>query len=443
MAFTLLPRIGTALRVSTWALVCLVGIDGVARAQTPSAPGKGAKAAGDDGVGPLIAALASGDAAIREAAVRTLGQRGETILPELRVAMKAQPALSAAVAQVLGEMPQSASLAILETVAADPEERWRRTVVAGLGAQGPAITDVLATASKTSNRFVRTTAIEAIAASVAQAGDPLPGAGTAALVAAANDEDSRVRQVAVAALGRVGPQNDEVVAALVRKLSDDQDPRVRISAGSALELLFRQGTTTEGAVVALTECVQRDDIATVRAAAASALGFAGKEGERAAAALAKALSDRYGVVRQAAAQGLLQIGPSAAVAVAELARVLEEDEVPRVRWYAAGALGHAKEKAAPAVRSLAQALTHSDGNIRATAAQSLCQIGPAAKEAIPALIAALGDEGELTRQKAAEALGRLRLEAAAALPALEAAAEKERGPRAKTAMEWARGQIKP
>ncbi len=131
-----------------------------------------------------------------------------------------------------------------------------------------------------------------------------------------------------------------------------------------------------------------DDEASTRAAAVTAIGFVDRHQDKAAKALAAALADRYGTVRQSAAQALLQLGEGAKGAVAPLVAALDSDTYPKVAWYAAGALGAIGPAAAEGVPALVKALGDKDGSVRATAAEALGKIGPAAIKAAPPLVKA-------------------------------------------------------
>src|SRR5205823_2423757 len=139
-----------------------------------------------------------------------------------------------------------------------------------------------------------------------------------ALLEALTDKSQAHRQLAAQSLARLGPKNEQVVAALLRSLKEDEDARVRRTVASGLMTVIRRGHCIEQIVDGLAAAVAADDEPSARAAAAAAIGFAGKHKDKAVTALAAALKDRYGTVRQAAAQGLLQLGGEAKPAVPAL-----------------------------------------------------------------------------------------------------------------------------
>jgi len=81
-----------------------------------------------------------------------------------------------------------------------------------------------------------------------------------------------------------------------------------------------------------------------------------------------------------------------------------QDERVLVRDLAAEALVEAGPEAAEAIPALAQALEDTDLDVRASAAQALREIGPQAIDAVPALIQALGDSSSHVRASALSAL---------------------------------------
>ena len=77
----------------------------------------------------------------------------------------------------------------------------------------------------------------------------------------------------------------------------------------------------------------------------------------------------------------------------------ESEDMRRYAFCALSAIGQ------PAVSSLITAVQHSDWWVRASAVETLGNIGNSAQAAIPSLKKALQDESEQVRQLAAEALG--------------------------------------
>lgn len=106
------------------------------------------------------------------------------------------------------------------------------------------------------------------------------------------------------------------------------------------------------------------------------------------------------VVREAAGHALGLLGTEAARATPALARALRDRE-GRVRQEAAGALARIGE---PAVGDLIAALADPNAVVRQAAAHALGQIGPAAEAAVPDLVARLNDADEHVRNISASSL---------------------------------------
>ena len=183
----------------------------------------------------------------------------------------------------------------------------------------------------------------------------------------------------------------------------------------------------------------------VRAGAAHALGLYGPEATRAVPALAAAVTDSHGSVRRLAADALAQIGAEAKTAIPVLQQGLTHQNV-RIRISVAYALARTDPGSDPAYQALVEALQYVDRPfwnaiggwqekyaradevqkngrrylnderaVRALAAQTLGELGPAASRTLPALIMSLGSGNS---EAAAFAIGRLGPAGAPAVPAL-------------------------
>jgi HEAT repeat protein len=388
----------------------------------------------------LIQQLASKDKVSAQAAARTLGKIGPAALPQLAAAVKKQPGLIPQVGDALAEMGADAVPGLLGAVRSDKDERLRQAVARGLGGLGPAAATALVAAAKDDDVYVRLTALEALDHLTAQPDLPVPQRLVAALIESLADKSPAHRQLAAQSLARLGPKSGESVAALLRALKEDEDARVRRTAAAGLMTVIRRGHCTEAIVDGLAAATTADDEASVRAATAAAIGFVDQQKDKATDALAAALKDRYGTVRQAAAQALLQLGEDAKGALAPLIVALGSDTYPRVAWYAAGALGAIGPPAADAVPALEKALGNKDGSVRATAAEALGRIGPAASKAAPSLLAALRDKAPLVRETAARSLVAIGAPGEELSPALTGLLEDE-SPRVRSVAKELLGKI--
>lgn len=159
-----------------------------------------------------------------------------------------------------------------------------------------------------------------------------------------------------------------------------------------------------------------------RLAAAKALGARGTAAAEAVQALANALEDSEGRVREAAAEALGALGAPSMPVLLEAVRNPKYE----IRAAAAKALGRTGPGAAPA---LASALQDEKPFVRQRAAEGLAQIGAAAHEVLPALIQAFERTGEeaYVRCAVADAFAAMGKHARDAEPALTQALNDPQG----------------
>jgi HEAT repeat protein len=222
------------------------------------------------------------------------------------------------------------------------------------------------------------------------------------LIAAAFDDDAKVRIAATQALGQIGP---DAAPALARLLVHS-DKYVRRNATWGLGKL---GVRAKPVLRDLCRALKDADPRTA-AGAAQALGAMGVDGADAVPDLAEAMRGTNVVLCRLAAKALSEIGPPAK---SELIAHLSHHD-PFIRGEAAVALGWMGPAAADAVPQLTVVLTtlpkanapppvpppkgdgtgdpaSPDDNARTFAAQALGRIGPAAADALAALALALHD----------------------------------------------------
>ena len=135
-----------------------------------------------------------------------------------------------------------------------------------------------------------------------------------------------------------------------------------------------------------------------------------EEGESAEVAvphLQKALADTDAKVRYRATKALAKLGPVAAPAVAELAKVLAKDKAKSTRYYAVKALHGIGRPAADAMESLIAALKDENVDVRYYAAKTLGMIGPEAAVAKDSLTELSHDRDTKVRDAALAALEKI------------------------------------
>ena len=182
------------------------------------------------------------------------------------------------------------------------------------------------------------------------------------------------RLAAVKALGKLGWQTGESVAALSSSLNDE-DELVRESAAQAI------GQLGPNAVSAMIRMLNNKD-KYVRRHAVWALGKLGPKAVPAIATLCQSLKDADPRTATGAAQALGEIGSEGAPAVAELAIAMRGTNVVLCRL-AAKALS---QIGMPALPTLLVHLAHHDPFIKAEAAMAVGWMGPKAEAAIPKLV---------------------------------------------------------
>jgi HEAT repeat protein len=188
-----------------------------------------------------------------------------------------------------------------------------------------------------------------------------------------------------------------------RLRADLQMPLAVMAVSASSAYVVGQGPAGEDEVPALRKKLKSDD-ATVRAESAGDLGALGPKAAEAAGDLAKLLDDAAPVARLAGAAALLRVNPKEKRALEVLTRGLESKDAAE-RRHAARAAGLAGPAAAPLSARLGALLTDSDVRVRRVALQAIATLGPPAAGAWEQVVKLL--DAPETALDAAEALGRL------------------------------------
>jgi HEAT repeat protein len=242
-----------------------------------------------------------------------------------------------------------------------------------------------------------------------------------ALVDKLKNSDANVRAKAADDLGLIG-WRARGAAPTLGKLCDDLDPRVRISAARAMDLI---GGDIAHPVAVLGQILKTDKSPETRRLAAAALGDLESDGRGAVVPLLEALKDTDDGVRWMAAEALGRIGPDAAAAVPALANALRD---PAVRVMAADALAGIGKAAGGAVPLLIDGVKSDDVDFRWTSAVALTQIDArSARVALPIFIEKLKDNDHRIRWDAMAYITPMGDEASDAAPAVRAMVKRGNG----------------
>ncbi len=228
------------------------------------------------------------------------------------------------------------------------------------------------------------------------------------LVDAFREDDDRTAKVAQDALVALG---DDAIKPCQKALNDGNF-KVRKRAA---EVLGRLGPSARRAAPDLVQLVG-DAQYDVQAAAENSLQ---RMGEDAIPALADALQNSPDGFRKQALSLLSRCGPKAAPIVL---RILKKDQSTYMRASAAEALGEIRPAAAETVEALISAFSDLEENVRAAAADALGAIGAPAGVAIgPLITVSHGDKDSLVRKKALDAVARIGPARKESIPGLNAA----------------------
>lgn len=220
-----------------------------------------------------------------------------------------------------------------------------------------------------------------VAAAVA---DPASAAVAAVLVKAAADKDEYTRAAAAAALGKLDPLPPDALQALLKLAQTDS---LHVVRAAAVRALAEAGPRAKPARAEL-ESLSNNASPGVRLWAKVAIAAVDGDVQSAAGAVRAALADPDLMMRIAAAECLLLLGPTPAD-LPPLMALLKEPVAREAAVRAIGRLGAAAKEAVP---PLAELLDDRDSRVRIAAAEALGQIGaPAALSAIPKLREVLRD----------------------------------------------------
>jgi len=263
------------------------------------------------------------DARVREAAAQSLGEIDNArAVPGLIAALGSEKvaAVRAKIAWALGEIDDPRAVEALGAAVKDSEVEVRRQAAWALGElEAPSATPLLVPLLKDSDVEARKQAAWAI-------GQTKGGDAVEALSSAIKDSDKEVRKQVIESLGEL---EDKRALSALSSMIHDSEVEVREAAVEAIGRLDDLKTAPPALITAL-----KDDDRSVRKAAAEALGNI--EDESAVPALVPLTRDTNTDVKHAAVEALANIGGARAIEV--MAALLKDDD-PEIRKLAAQALG--------------------------------------------------------------------------------------------------------
>jgi hypothetical protein len=190
------------------------------------------------------------------------------------------------------------------------------------------------------------------------------------LIEAAKENNSEIRKLSVGALGKIGAEAAEIVSTLIAALSDPE-PDVQMHAADAIGGIGPEAAEAVPALIAALADPKPD----LRRRVLHAIGQIAQTGQaitEAVPALIAALTDLDHLVRMAAINSLMRIGPEAVEAAAATLIAALDDPDSHVRILVPCALGFIRSDAV-AVPVLSPALDHPDTDVRETAASLLAE----------------------------------------------------------------------
>jgi HEAT repeat protein len=351
----------------------------------------------------LIDTLSDDDVNVRVAATWSLGRLGAVSIPPLQDALISDRTLPVRTlcALALGLNGPRASVAVsqLFKAAEDEDAKLRATAAWSLGQTGKQALPVITGAMRSSNANLRI----AVAWAIGMIGRDAAREGKPYLLLAVDDQEPRVRERVIWALGQLGATDPAVFAALGKALGDE-DERVRLQAARVLEKLSTK--RADQIIAQLLDALKNDANAEVRAGAARALGSQRKLPADAVERIGVALqNDAESEVRTAAFWALIRSGRRPAGTLPEFLAALRERDyewrrLDGVRYDARQVLRRSGKRGTVELSILAKS---TDSFKREIAIWALAR-SPVTAQTLPALNRALEDDEPRVRREAARGL---------------------------------------
>jgi len=227
------------------------------------------------------------------------------------------------------------------------------------------------------------------------------------------------RRMWISSLGRLGPHDQRVVAALTRELNSG-DSEVRFFATHTLgevSVNWSDVPATQQQIIRALDRMLTDSAFNVRAGAAYGLAKCGVAAQPCIPDLIQMLRDPDELAQSAAVRAISYIGGDAEVILPAIMPLLQSTGA-LTRAFAAYTLCHVTGDMGRYLPALIETLAAQDDSARAVAAALIGRLGKSATKALPDLDQALQDHDYGVRISAAKAIWRVSGNASASVPVL-------------------------
>ncbi len=354
----------------------------------------------------LIALLGDSEVTVRRQAIDAL----KNIRPGPKVAVPlfaklmhdSDPGIRMRVMEAVADAKGNAVPALIEALKNPDADYWACIILRDIGPDAAPAVPALVAALKNPRPEIRREATLALAAiGSADAVD--------AIVPLLKDQNSRVAATfALGAIDKVPPEAESVIRANV----NSDDPMLGTVSLWVMGRLHPDDMKMKRAIITRLVEKLKDQDPFVRTAAARALSSLPPSPEIAGPIFAKALTGADETTVHYLLDAVAGLGAPA------VPRLIGALKYKPLRPQIAGILGRIGPPAAPAAPELAKLLTDEDPNVAIEAAHALANIGPGAKDAVPALVEVFKQPESQLTFGVAYALGRIGPAAAAAKPVL-------------------------
>jgi HEAT repeat protein len=366
--------------------------------------GESAKTAGPA----LLELLKDPDETVRRQAVKALVaiRPGPEIMQPafVKIMTDSDPASQMRIMQAVAEAGEAAVPGLIKALQNEKLAYWACIVLREIGPSAKAAVPALIETLKSPRPDVRREAVLALGAM-----DDAAAPATAQIAELLSDEHAAMAATFV--LAQLGKIPADAEAKIRENTKSDDKTLATVSLWAIVRVHPEDKELRREATEKIVECLKDKD-PFVRVAAARALGALPPAPEITLPILEKMLKDSDAATAQYALDALASIGPKA---VPRLIELLKHKDLRVQVVYILGQIGPG---AAPAVEELAKLINEQDKHLATETVIAIGKIGPDAKSAVPALTKALGQQNCPNAHAIIYTLGRIGPNAVAAEPLL-------------------------